>query len=192
MTHTHISLVLPILMFGAIALADDTYQVHFVENLNVGDAHVNITNTGANSALSGSAIPPNICVNVYAYDQAEELISCCGCLITPNGLQALSVQKSLISNALTPASPPTVVIKLVASKGGPCDASSVTPADLRHGLLAWNTSLQQNTSTRSPTYGVVQTAFSFADLTALELESMTSIYGYIQANGGNLWRLQRL
>ena len=35
----------------------------------------------------------NICVNTYTFDPAEELISCCACLVTPNALSSLSQQQ---------------------------------------------------------------------------------------------------
>ena len=174
------TLALATLAFSTVAFADDTFQVRYAANLNIGDSVVDFTNSGA-TVING--VSANICANLYTFDPAEELISCCTCSVTPNGLQSLSVMRSLISNPLTPAVPTSVVIKIVATAGAACNASTVAPANLAHGLLAWGTALHQNTSTAAPTYAVTETAFSEASLTAAELIHITSTCGFIQSNG---------
>jgi hypothetical protein len=152
--------------------ADAPFQIRYATNLNIGDSVVNLSNSGATGA--------SICANIYTFDPAEEMISCCACAITPNALQSLSVIKSLISNPLTPAIPSSVVIKILSSTGT-CDASSVT--SLAPGLVAWGTTLHLNTSTASPTYYGTETAFTPATLSAAELTHITSTCGFIEANG---------
>jgi len=169
-----LTLALTTLVFSTFGFADDTFQVRYAANLNIGDAFVDITNTGANGT--------SLCANLYTFDPAEELVSCCTCSITPNALQSLSVLKSLVSNPLTPAIPTSVVIKVVATTGT-CNAANVTSRALAHGLLAWGTTLHQNTSIATASYGVTETAFSFADLSPSELTHITSFCGFIQANG---------
>ena len=172
-----LALALTALAFSTVVFADDTFQIKYAANLNIGDSYVNFTNSGATVA---NGVSQNLCVNLYPFDPQEELISCCQCSVTPNGLVSLSVIKSLISNPLTPAIPTSVVIKAVASTGV-CNASAV--ATLAHGLLGWGTTLHQNTSTATPTYAVTETPFSFADLSAAELGHITSTCGFIEANG---------
>jgi hypothetical protein len=174
---TRFALVFAAAAFSTVAFADDTFQVRYAANLNIGDSVVNFTNSGA--TVSGG-VSQNLCINLYTFDPQEELISCCTCSVTPNGLVSLSVIKSLISNPLTPAIPTSVVIKAIASTGT-CNASGVT--NTAHGLLGWATTLHQNTSTASPSYAVTETAFSEATLTAAELNHVTSFCGFIQANG---------
>ena len=156
-------------------MTQDFFQVRYAANLNIGDSVVDITNTGA--AAFG-----NLCANVYTFDPAEELISCCTCSVTPNGLQSLSVLKSLISNPLTPAVPTAVVVKVVATTGS-CNAATAASANLAHGLLAWGTTLHLNSSTAAASYSVTETKFSNADLSAAELAHITSTCGFIQSNG---------
>ncbi len=151
----------------------DAFQIRYASNLNVGDAYVDITNSGASGG--------NICANVYTFDPAEELISCCTCSVTPNGLQTLSVLNSLTSNPLTPAVPAAVVIKLVATSGT-CNAAAVTQGNLAPGMLAWSTSLHAG-ATSPVSYAVTETPFSNAALSAPELVHITSTCGFIQANG---------
>lgn len=157
-------------VFGQGAPAD-AFQIRYAANLNIGDSFVDITNTGAqgNTAAGG-----NLCVNVYTFDPAEELVSCCACLVTPNGLQSLSVRNSLISNPLTPAVPSSVVVKLVASV-------PVTGA-LAPGMLAWGTTLH-SAATSPVTYQTTETPFSRSTLSAAELNHITSTCGFIQSNG---------
>jgi hypothetical protein len=166
-----------VLLFSAVALADDTYQVRYAANLNIGDSFVDFTNTGATVS---AGVPENLCMNVYTFDPAEELISCCTCSVTPDGLVSLSVLQSLISNPLTPAIPTSVVIKVVASTGL-CNAATVT--GVAHGALAWGTTLHQNTSTAAASYQVTEAPFSFADLSAAELTHITTTCGFIQSDG---------
>jgi hypothetical protein len=171
------TLALAALAFSAVAFADDSFQIRYAANLNIGDSFVDFTNSGATVA---NGVSQNLCINLYTFDPAEELISCCTCSVTPNGLVSLSVMKSLISNPLTPAIPSSVVIKAVASTGV-CNASAVTT--LAHGLLGWGTTLHQNTSTAAPSFSVTETAFSQADLSAPELAHITSTCGFIQSDG---------
>ena len=178
--HMRFTLALATLAFSTVAFADDTFQVRYAANLNIGDSVVDITNSGATVRANASQ---NLCVNLYTFDPAEELISCCSCTVTPNGLQSLSVLKSLISNPLTPAIPTSVVIKAVATSGAACNASVVTPGAIAHGLLMWGTTLHQNTSTAAVSYSVTETPFSQAELSAPELAHITSTCGFIQSNG---------
>ena len=152
---------------------NDYFQIRYAANLDKGDSFVNISNTGASGG--------NICANVYTFDPAEELISCCTCSVTPNGLQSLSVLKSLISNPLTPAIPTSTVIKIVASSGA-CNASTVPASNLAHGLLAWGTTLHAK-PTAPVSFGVTEAPFSKSDLSAAELAHITTTCGFIQSNG---------
>ena len=187
--HIRFALALAILAFSTVAVAQtnfDIFQVHHASNLNIADSFIDLTNTGANVPMQSNAINSfdpslNICANLYTFDPAEELIACCTCSLTPNALQSLSVLKSLISNPLTPAIPTSVVIKIVASTAQVCNAATVST--LAHGLLAWGTTLHQNTSTATPSYELTETPFAKARLSLAELTHITSTCGFIQADG---------
>ncbi len=156
-------------------VAADVFQIGISTNLGQGNSYLNFTNTGAFG---------NLCVNVYAFDSQEEMISCCSCLVTPNGLNSLSAQQDLASNTLTPGVPGSLVIKLLASapsNAGTCNAASPTVSTLEPGLLGWATSLHQNTGTG--TYQTTENVFQNVGLSPSELAKLTSYCGFIKATG---------
>src|SRR5271168_543713 len=130
--YKHFALALAVVAFSTVAFAQlDIFQIKYAANLNVGDSFLNFTNSGA-TVVNG--VSSNLCINLYTFDPQEELISCCTCSVTPNGLVSLSVLKSLISNPLTPAIPTAVVIKAIATTSDQaCNPSA--PGSFNHGLL---------------------------------------------------------
>jgi len=161
--------------------ADGVYQVRYLSNLLIGDSYVNLTNTGV---LNGFDPAGRICVNVYVFDPSEELISCCACPVTPDGLVSLSAKQDLVSNTLTPGVPGSVIVKLLSTiPNGACNASSPTtnPTNLVKGMKAWATTLHQNTTNGS--YAPSDTEFAKSDLSATELSKLTQYCGFIQSNG---------
>jgi hypothetical protein len=166
---------------------DGPFQVRYASNLNIGDSVINITNSGARGAglAAGTSASTTgaICVNVYTFSPDEQLISCCSCPVTPNGLVSLSAQNDLISNTLTPAVPTSIVIKLLASTpvGGSCASSAAAPGALTSGLLAWGTTVHAGVAAGST--AVTETPFLPATLSAGELTRVTALCTFIQGNG---------
>ena len=180
----------------------DDFQVRYASNLNKGDSYVNITNTGSAAeeviSMIGGVGAGNICANVYVFDPSEEMVSCCACLVTPNALVSLSVQGDLISNTLSPSTPTSVVIKLVASSpvavagtagtsGTTCDPTAIEVAEWGEsgeyvvpGMRAWGTTLH---ALPDGTYGLTEGRFLYGGLSPAELTHLTSFCGFIQANG---------
>ncbi len=175
---------------AAFAQGDGPFQVRYASNLAVGDSVINFTNTGASSTVAFPTQNGNICVNTYTFSPDEQLISCCSCFLTPNGLASLSVRNDLISNTLTPGVPTSVVVKLVASSGPPtaCNAATAgTGRDvLLSGLAAWGTTIHAlpvTPGSPATTYGVTETPFTNATLSQAELTRITTLCGFIQTNG---------
>ena len=192
--HTKFSLSLAAMTFSMAAFSQDgSFQIRYAANLTSGDSVINITNSGANGAsLNGPGFGGavgNICVNAYAFSPDEQLISCCSCLITPNGLASLSVVNDLISNTLTGVRPNSVVVKLVgtgasaAFTGTSCTNSAALAGTaafpLAPGMLAWGTTVHA-----APVgLAVTETAFSNATLHDGELASITNRCRNIIGNG---------
>ena len=173
--------------------ADTTYQVRYFSNLNLGDSVINISNTGARgnvglAAGTTAATPGAICVNVYAFSPDEQMISCCSCPVTPNGLVSLSVRQDLISNTLTPAVPTSIVVKLLASVpvASSCSNSAAAPGTLTTGMVAWGTTVKPPVVAGTPN-ATVETDFLPGTLSIIgtnnELNRLTRLCTFIAANG---------
>lgn len=166
---------------------DSPFQVRYASNLNVGDSVVNITNSGARGAglAAGTSASTTgaICANVYAFSPDEQMISCCSCPVTPNGLVSLSARQDLISNTLTPAVPTSIVIKLLASApvGGSCSSSAASPGPLTSGMIAWGTTIHE--SAAGGAYEVSETPFIPATLSEGEFSRLRNLCTFINANG---------
>ena len=163
----------------------DIMQVSYATNLNKGDSLINITNTGTMQYGGGPA--DNLCVNIYTFDASEEMVSCCSCLVTPNALVSLSVQGDLISNTLSPATPTSVVIKMVATDALLNDVRFCAPGNidpdgaiLAPGMRAWGTTLHALPSGK---YGETETEFLNGGLSVAELTHLTKFCNFILANG---------
>ena len=185
---------------GAVGQSDGQFQIRYASNLSFGESVINLTNSGANSTVAGIPGAPGggtvqngeICANLYAYSPDEQLVSCCSCNVTPNALNSLSVKADLGTNTLTPIIPSALVVKILATPGGAActSASAATVAldgtTLVRGLLAWGTTLHAlpvTNGTPATTYGVTETAFANAQLSAAELQRMTGLCAFIRANG---------
>jgi hypothetical protein len=192
------------LVFAMVAMAqnpitaDSPFQVRYAANLTAGESYIDISNSGANGApllgpgFGGAA--GNICVNVYAFSPDEQLISCCSCLVTPDGLVHLGVNADLTSKTLTGVIPTSVVVKLVstlagaAGTGTSCSNSAATvvpglvaPAAgaIVPGLLAWGTTLHP----QGAAFVTTETAFTPSTLSAGEIASISGRCASILGNG---------
>jgi hypothetical protein len=155
----------------------DAFQIRYAANLNIGESYINITNAGS---IDGVEPAGNICVNVYAYNPDEEPASCCTCLVTPNGLKSLAVNRDLNSNGLINGETfNSLVIKLYATVpvGGACNAAN--PGAAAPGMRAWGTTLHAAPGG----YATTETAFSQAPLSAGELGKLTSVCAFSQTYG---------
>ncbi len=176
----------------------DAFQIRYAANLTSTDAVINITNAGENgAALNGPGFggaAGNMCANVYAFSPDEQLISCCSCLITPNGLASLSVNSDLISNTLTGVRPNSVVIRIIATSassdftGTSCTNSAalagrVKGFKLAGGIRAWGT-----TGHVGPVAGssaITETPFLFGTVGPSELLTLTNRCTNIIGNGSS-------
>ena len=172
------------------ATVDTRYQVRYIANLNLGDSVINITNSGARGAglAAGTTASTTgaICVNVYAFSPDEQMISCCSCAVTPNGLVSLSARRDLVNNTLTPAVPTAIVVKLLAStptgRTGTCVGSAAAPSGLTPGMVAWGTTVHAGAAAGSEA-AITETQFLPATLSAGELDRLMRLCTFINANG---------
>jgi uncharacterized repeat protein (TIGR01451 family) len=163
------------------------FQVSYFPNVNIADSVINATNTGARGAgfASGTSAATTgaFCLNAYAFSPDEQMVACCTCPVTPNGLVSLSVKNDLLSNTLTPAVPTSVVVKLTATVpvGGACvgSAASVALTNLSPGLAAWGTKVHPIGTGA----GITETPFSGAILSQGEMDRLATLCTFIISNG---------
>jgi hypothetical protein len=91
----------------------------------------------ANPGLSGT----DLCAMIYVFDQKQQLVECCGCSVSLDGLLVLSLRNDLLANPLTGIKSIDGAVDVIAADhaGNPqCDASSISPSGI---LAAWSTNL---------------------------------------------------
>jgi hypothetical protein len=187
------------LVFAAILLSvaacaqkplDAPYQIRYASNLMLGESFINISNTGSSGGVTlqagtSATVGGAICINIYSFTFDEQIVQCCSCPVTPNGLVSLGVSKDLTQNPLNSRGiPSNVVVKLVATSpiAGSCSGSaaaitSATP--LAQGMVAWGTTLH----VVGGTLQLTETAFTPATPSASELNRLGSICSFILAQG---------
>jgi len=163
---------------------DTPFQVAYATNFSAGESYINIINDGANGA---PALGPgfgtqegNICVNLYAFDPAEEEVSCCSCMLTPNQVGSLDVNKDLLAKTQTGVSPSSVTVKLVATLAGAnCTNSAAGEGTLVYGMVAYGTTPQR---VATGVYHQVEHRLAPASLSADEYASITGRCASILGN----------
>ncbi len=170
------------LVLTTIAAAQDPfyYQLNYYSNRNnsaQADQTVRIINPGT-TGTPISTDEGTLCADVYVFDSTQEMIECCSCKITANGVRALSLLNDLTQNPLTgfPA-PDSGVIKIVSDANLNCDETSPRPT---FELLAWQSHVQQ------PVLGTFVTTedhFQPSDLTKEELGFLGQACSFVQYLG---------
>lgn len=164
-TLTLATLAVSTIAFGAASVTpattdgDTGYQVRYAANLTAGESYIDMVNAGD----SGSTL----CANLYAFNYDEEMVSCCSCSITVNGVVDIPVNAGLLFTTLT-GSALTQQLGITIEEyttPGPCTTTSAgslsaSSTTLVPGIKAWGTTLHQNTATSS--YGLTETPFTFA------------------------------
>ncbi|MBY0503744.1 MAG: DUF11 domain-containing protein [Bryobacteraceae bacterium] len=163
------------------------FLVSYFPNLNVADSVINVTNPGSDgaglAAGTTAATTGAICANVYAFSPDEQMVSCCSCPVTPNGLVSLSVQRDLISNTLTPAVPTSIVVKLVATPpvAGSCQGSAAALATFSRSITAWGTKVHAGAT--PGTLATTEVPFSWGQLSLGEADRLRQLCNFIGSNG---------
>ena len=201
---TKVPLILAAILTSAAAFGQDDDPPLPLESgllawttaIQTGDPKINLINPGSIGApLNGPGFGTpsgNICANIYAFSPDEQLISCCSCLVTPNGLASLSVTTDLLSNTLTGIRPNSVVVKLIATIAGTggtgtnCTNSAALAGApgfriTNTGLLAWGVGI--HAAPVAGTFGITEVPFGKATLSKAERDSVTNRCTNIIGNG---------
>ena len=162
--------------------------VRYVRNLDRGDSVINLTNSGARGAglAAGTTASTTgaICVNVYAFSADDEMMNCCSCTVTPNGLLALSARRDFFTYPPLPKPPTSLIVKLYATvpARNSCISSAYDGSVLAApGLHAWGTSIQVGAEGKPDP--VTEAPFLVATLGPGERERLVSRCAILNANG---------
>jgi hypothetical protein len=155
-----------------MAQISDIYQLAYFANRNNAsgfDQVVNIVNPGAQGSPMSSS-EGLVCANIYVFAPDQQMIACCACPITADGLLSLSVNKNLTGNPLTGVAPNAGAIALVSSapEESLCDPTAISIDNVEPDLRAWSTHLVQATP---GTLFTIETGFRQAPLGQDELSS---------------------
>jgi len=161
----------------------DVYQVTYFDNNIPGSPLDSGTVRVINPGLNGSPISADegtLCANIYVFDDTQEMIECCSCPVTANGLLTLSIQE-LTENPLT-VNPFRGVIKIVSTTPAPvCDPTKLASAtpDLR----AFASHLQNDSRRVIPFLSVTEDEFADAPLSAVEQSDLGTICSFVRYLG---------
>jgi len=173
------------------------YSVTYFSNANTSgapDGTLRIINDGYEAtACPNGACNGTLWADIYVFDDSEEMIACCSCRITSDGLLSESVDQQL-ANPAGPTGPGVIgstfstrgefsrgVIKVVGSNNN--DPTDPVPT---YGLHGWMTHIQgakvsalgsANPKEASPFY-VTETQLSEASLSSAELSSLGAVCSY--------------
>jgi hypothetical protein len=172
--------VLALAVQVCLAQTSDVYQLNYYSNRNnsaLADQTVRLVNPGTEGTPLSSG-HGTICADIYVFDATQEMIECCSCPITANGLLELSILQDLTQNPLTgfPA-PNSGVLKILSDSRQNCNETSPAPTPK---LLAWATHLQQPVV---GTFVTTEDAFLFSPLSDAEFSFLGQACAFVQYLG---------
>jgi hypothetical protein len=118
-------------------VALDGYQQNYYSG---GDGTLRTINTGQiGSPIDNATNHGKVCADIYVFDSNQEMLACCSCAITANGLLTMP-STLLLNNSLTGVPFTTGVIKVVADNqpGTKCDPRTIINP-VESGLRSWET-----------------------------------------------------
>ena len=164
-TCTLLSLLVVALVLGVGTAAaqdeEDGIFIGYFANANasgVPSAYLRLSNDGG-SGPAGSPTP-SVCAAIYVFDNAEEMVECCSCEVTPDGYLDLSVNSSLLSNILNHGTKPTRgIVEVVGNYPypGPCNPTSY---ETEPGIKGWLSHVQKGAT--AGTFSLTETPLTDA------------------------------
>jgi len=173
--------VLTLVVLCSAMVMAQCYSVNYYSNRNNtagADQFVRVINPGTQGTPLTPSTHGAICADVYVFDANQEMVECCHCPITANGLLELSVLNDLTAKPLTgfPA-PNSGAIKIVSDAYSNCNETAPSPIP---ELLAWGTHVQQPVS---GAFVTTEEEFQGAPLTEDELGFLGQACSFVQYLG---------
>jgi hypothetical protein len=173
----------------AFSQASSVYLIDYFSN-NPGpggaaDQQVRLVNVGVNGTPLTSPVG-DVCENVYVFDANQEMVACCSCRVTPNGLLTLSVANGLTNNPVTSVVPVNGDIKILTTLA--LGATPCTPLTVNGGftesVVGFGTHLQTSGGTAPGTF-ITETNLPPGILSAAELSFLNNACQFAQYLGSN-------
>jgi hypothetical protein len=172
--------------------SDTSYYITYYGNANTAgfpDAQVNILNPGSTGGWSvtdgytaGAPGVGDLCANIYVFTSDQEMVECCSCFISPNGLLQLSLDVNLTANPLANSAvvplPVAGAVKIVSSNttsdqcrspfsggNGSVRFDIAASTYTQNGVLrGWNTHVRETLAT--PQWTVTETPLRVGSLSS--------------------------
>jgi len=130
-------LLLVLIAFIGTAAAQSFYPIRYDNNVGYGgtlEQLVRIINVGKLGTPVTSPVG-DVCANIYVFDANQEMVACCSCRVTPDGMASAAVGNQLTSNPLTGSVPMSGVIEILPIPAGPQTCSPIAPFSTPDGSL---------------------------------------------------------
>jgi hypothetical protein len=163
-----------------------SYNYGYFVNANtpgIPEAHMYVVNPGSTGGTSPGG---DLCANVYVFATDQQMLECCSCKVTPDGMRTFGVNTHLTNDPLTAAVPHSGVIKIVSSAvpgsissiGGSCKSAAGTTYAAYGYLGTWVTHVND-----AHQLSVSETHFLAGFLSTTELANLQNICNFIQTSG---------
>jgi hypothetical protein len=88
-------------------LCAQTYSINYYSNPSptTKDSTIKMINPGNQiTAVNGNGFPLNgdLCAMIYVFNNDEQVVECCGCLLTPDSRRSISLNGDLLANPINP------------------------------------------------------------------------------------------
>src|SRR3954463_1259349 len=115
------------------------------------DQQVRLVNVGVYGTPLTSPVG-DVCSNVYVFDANQEMVACCSCRVTPNGLLTLSVANGLTNNPVTSVVPVNGAIKIISTIAGARCTPLTYNGGIAASLVGWGSHIETSGGTAPGTF----------------------------------------
>jgi hypothetical protein len=118
--------------------------------------------------------------SIYVFDDSQELLECCGCYTSADGILSESVNVDLTSNPLTGRRPVAGVIKVISNSTG-----NVTSNTLKAGIHGWMTHIQVSAPVGEDVsnYSVTESPLADSNLSSAEKTALEQSCSFLMTLG---------
>jgi hypothetical protein len=176
-----LALTLAVVLLAGNALAQNVgdksvYFVTYYSNANTNyapNAVLRLINDGDASTAQIEGRPNgNLWASIYVFDDSQEMLECCNCFISADGLLSEWVNRELTGNTLTGRTPNRGVIKIISSA-----TDDPTNNSLKAGIHGTMTHVQYDLSTNTTAvattaYALTEAPLSDSNLVAAEKQAL--------------------